>query len=178
MRNLKDLIEAKQILGCRCEIKELTSGTGGHNLGNFDSSKIADVNIVWGPYQDGYDLTGIFFNKARQKNQFTKDYFANSILFSDITEASNFEKSCNTNFYNNILYLLKWDMHTPLNYLPWMGDYSHPWTDKDYCRFFAKIGMDRECQKWMCRDVYDYRKKDFINYDTMAERTDNYPSAA
>ena len=22
-----------------------------------------------------------------------------------------------------------------------------------------------ECQKWMCRDVYDYRIKDFVDYE-------------
>ena len=25
--------------------------------------------------------------------------------------------------------------------------------------------MSEECQKWMCRDVYDYRIKDFVDYE-------------
>ena len=62
------------------------------------------------------------------------------------------------------MYLFKLDMHTPFKFLPWMKDYSHTWTDEDYCKFFAKYGMSEECQKWMCRDVDDYRIKDFINY--------------
>ena len=85
-----------------------------------------------------------------------------SIKFRTEQEARNFEKSCNTNFYQNIMYLLKCDMHSPLKYLPWMEDYSHPWTDQDYCRFFGALGLSPECQKWMCREVYDYRTKDFI----------------
>ena len=85
-----------------------------------------------------------------------------SIKFKSEDEARNFEKSCSTNFYQNIVYLLKCDMHTPLKYLPWMGDYSHPWTDRDYCLFFGALGMSEECQRWMCREVYDYRVKDFI----------------
>lgn len=88
-----------------------------------------------------------------------------SIKFKNKKEAVNFEKSCNTNFYNNILYLLKLDKNMPIRFLPWMGDYTTPWTDKDYCKFFGKIGMSKECQKWMCREVYDYRVKDFIRYD-------------
>ena len=63
------------------------------------------------------------------------------------------------------MYLFKLDMHTPFKFLPWMKDYSHAWTDEDYCKFFAKYGMSEECQKWMCRDVYDYRIKDFVDYE-------------
>ena len=63
------------------------------------------------------------------------------------------------------MYLFKLDMHTPFKFLPWMKDYSHTWTDEDYCKFFAKYGMSEECQKWMRRDVYDYRIKDFVDYE-------------
>ena len=62
------------------------------------------------------------------------------------------------------MYLLKLDMHTPLKFLPWMEDYSYQWSDEDFCKFFGKLGMSKECQEWMCRDVDDYRIKDFINY--------------
>lgn len=119
------------------------------------------VNVFY----NGFDRNGVEWMKTRKQTMGKKESgapFPDSIKFRTEKEAINFVKSCNTNFYNNILYLLKMDMHTPLNFLPWMGDYSHPWTDEDYCRFFAKIGMDRECQKWMCRDVYDYRIKDYI----------------
>lgn len=119
------------------------------------------VNI----FHNGFDRNGVEWMKTRKQTKGKKypgEPFPHSIKFRSEKEAINFEKSCNTNFYNNILYLLKHNSHIPLRFLPWMGDYSHPWTDDDYCRFFAKIGMDRECQKWMCRDVYDYRIKDYI----------------
>ena len=80
--------------------------------------------------------------------------------------------SCNTVFYCNILYLFRLDQNTPFIGLPYMEDYSHPWTDEDYCEFFGKLGMSEDCQKWMCRDVYDYRVKDFINYETFDEESD------
>ena len=38
------------------------------------------------------------------------------------------------------------------------------WSDEDFCKFFGKLGMSKECQEWMCREVSDYRTKDFINY--------------
>ena len=163
---LKDFIETKAVSGFRCEVKEMASGTGGHNLGNFDSSKIADVNIIWGPYSDGYTKDGKFFTATRQKNQFTKSYFAYSILFTTLDEADNFYKSCNTKFYRRLVQLLKWDVHVPLGFLPYMEDYSKVWTDEDYCKFF---GLTEEESEFMCRKVDDYRVKDFINYINLDE---------
>lgn len=163
---LKDYIETKAVNGFRCEVKELTSGTGGHNLGNAESSKIADVNIVWGPYTDGYTQGGVFFTETRQKNQFTKSYFANSIKFESLEQAANFYRSCNTKFYRRLVQLLKWDVHVPLQFLPYMEDYSKVWTDADYCEFF---GLTDEEAEFMCRTVDDYRVKDFINYISLEE---------
>lgn len=119
------------------------------------------VNVFHNGYADGVE-----WMKTRRQTQGKKtsgDPFPDSIKFRSEKEAINFEMSCNTNFYNNILHLLKpGGRNTPLNYLPWMEDYTHPWSDEDYCRFFAKYGLDRECQKWMCRDVFDYRVKDYL----------------
>ena len=163
---LKNYIETKAVSGFRCEVKELTSGTGGHNLGNAESSKIADVNIVWGPYTNGYTQDGKFFTEARQKNQFTKSYFANSISFETLEQANNFFLSCNTKFYRRLTQLLKWDVHVPLRFLPYMEDYSKVWTDEDYCKFF---NLTEEESEFMCRTVDDYRIKDFINYITLED---------
>ena len=116
---------------------------------------------------DGKNDDGIWWSKTRNKNASTKEDgspFPHSISFNTKEEALNFQASCNTNFYNNILYMFKLDMNTPLKFLPWMQDYSHPWTNEDYCEFFGKLGMSESCQTWMCRDVYDYRVKDYIDY--------------
>ena len=146
MPNLKKRVEEKVVNGFRCEVKEMSSGTGGHNLGNYGSSKIADVNIIWGPYTDGYSKDGKFFTDNRQKNQFTKGYFAYSILFNTIECATNFYLSCNTKFYRRLVHLFKFDVHTPLRFLPYMGEainpltnlkgYESAWTDEAFCKFF------------------------------------------
>ena len=164
MSNLKEHVEEKAVKGFRCEVKEMSSGTGGHNLGNYESSKIADVNIIWGPYTDGYSQDGKFFTDSRQKNQFTKGHFAYSILFNTLEEATNFYLSCNTKFYRRLVHLFKFDVHTPLRFLPYMEDYSKVWTDKDYCEVF---GLNEEESEFMCKDIDDYRIKDFINYITL-----------
>ena len=166
MTTLHDKLDQNVVDGFRCEVKKLTSGTGGHNLGNYDSSKVADVNIVWGPYTDGYTKYGNFFTAGRQKNQFTKDYFANSIKFNSLDLANNFYLSCNTNFYRRLIHLFKWDVNVPLRFLPYMEDYSKVWTDEDYCKFFD---LTEEESEFMCRKVDDYRVKDFINYINLDE---------
>lgn len=108
--------------------------------------------------------SGCFIHPARWYEDPQATYKKNSdqVKFRTEREAKNFETSCCTNFYQNIVYLLKCDMHSPLKFLPWMEDYSNAWTDEDYCRFFGALGMSTECQRWMCREVYDYRVKDFI----------------
>ena len=166
MTTLHDKLDQNVVDGFRCEVKKLTSGTGGHNLGDYDSSKVADVNIVWGPYTDGYTKDGNFFTAGRQKNQFTKDYFANSIKFNSLDLANNFYLSCNTNFYRRLIHLFKWDVNVPLRFLPYMEDYSKVWTDEDYCKFFD---LTEEESEFMCRKVDDYRIKDFINYINLDE---------
>ena len=166
MTTLHDKLDQNVVDGFRCEVKKLTSGTGGHNLGDYDSSKVADVNIVWGPYTDGYTKDGNFFTAGRQKNQFTKDYFANSIKFNSLDLANNFYLSCNTNFYRRLIHLFKWDVNVPLRFLPYMEDYSKVWTDEDYCKFFD---LTEEESEFMCKKVDDYRVKDFINYINLDE---------
>ena len=166
MTTLHDKLDQNVVDGFRCEVKKLTSGTGGHNLGDYDSSKVADVNIVWGPYTDGYTKDGNFFTAGRQKNQFTKDYFANSIKFNSLDLANNFYLSCNTNFYRRLIHLFKWDVNVPLRFLPYMEDYSKVWTDEDYCKFFD---LTKEESEFMCRKVDDYRVKDFVNYINLDE---------
>ena len=166
MTTLHDKLDQNVVDGFRCEVKKLTSGTGGHNLGDYDSSKVADVNIVWGPYTDGYTKDGNFFTAGRQKNQFTKDYFANSIKFNSLDLANNFYLSCNTNFYRRLIHLFKWDVNVPLRFLPYMEDYSKVWTDEDYCKFFD---LTEEESEFMCRKADDYRVKDFINYINLDE---------
>ena len=166
--NLSNVDEKNKVDGWRCQILNVIP------IGrpNDDSNRLISNDLFHGitnvVFYDGYDENGIEWMKLRNKNQYTKESsspFPHSIKFKSKEEALNFQESCRTKFYNNIMYLFKLDMQTPFKFLPWMEDYSHTWTDEDYCKFFAKYGMSEECQKWMCRDVDDYRIKDFVDYE-------------
>ena len=172
--NLAQVDDVKKVDGWRCQILDVIP-TG---RPNDNSNRIISNDLFHGikkvVFFDGKDEDGIWWSETRNRNQYTKEVgmpIPHSIKFSSKEEALNFQESCQTNFYRNIMYLFKLDMHTPLKFLPWMKDYSHPWTDEDYCEFFGKLGMSEECQKWMCRDVYDYRVKDFVDYENFDEKS-------
>jgi len=162
--NLGDFIEKNKIDGIRCPLNLINPI---ECLGDSTYRKKSCCNLFQlnenSVFCNGYDAKGEEWVKRNGKD--SGSTFPHSIKFPTMKEARNFESSCNTNFYNNIIYLLKSDQHTPIKFLPWMQDYSHPWTDKDYCEFFGKLGMSKACQEWMCREVPDYRIKDFILYE-------------
>lgn len=165
--NLKSHCDKNVMDGVRVQIMEIKpiGGSGAEKrkpLTNFYLYMFPDVFV------DGFNKDGIFWSKGRKQNQFSKQEgtpFPYSIKFDTQEEANNFVLSNKTKFIQNFNYLLQLDMHTPLSFLPWMEDYSHPWTDEDYCKFFGDLGMSKECQEWMCRTVDDYRVKDFIDYE-------------
>ena len=173
--NIAQYDERDKIDGWRCQIdKAILFGDKNHRLSDKEVDRKGRCNFFGlrknNVFEDGRDENGRYWTETRSKNQFTKSVgtpFPHSIKFNSKEEALNFQASCNTNFFSNIIYLLKFDQATPLDFLPWMKDYSHTWTDEDYCKFFAKYGMSEECQKWMCRDVYDYRIKDFVDYEKL-----------
>jgi hypothetical protein len=170
--NLDEHIEKNKIEGHRCivnkivligDIRHTTSNNINDRMRFCDIFSLKNKNVFY----NGFNEEGIFWTDSMAKNQYTKEIgtpFPHSIEFKTKEEAVNFESSCRSVFYKNIVYLLKFNHDTPLKFLPWMQDYSHPWTDKDYCEFFGRLGMSKECQEWMCRDVYDYRVKDYIDY--------------
>lgn len=165
--NLQEHIDENQVDGWRVQIKALTA-IDPHIHSMSETDRKGQCNVFGmnqhNVFHNGFDGDVEWMNTRRQTTgkKAPGSPIPFSIKFRSEEEARNFEKSCNTNFYQNIMYLMKCDMHSPLKYLPWMGDYSYPWTDRDYCRFFGTLGMSPECQKWMCRDVYDYRTKDYI----------------
>ena len=165
--NLYQHIEPDRLDGWRVQVKDLTAiAPHIHSLSETDRKGQGNVfggnkhNVFYNGFEG--DVEWMDTRRQTTGKRSSGSPIPYSIKFGTEREARNFEKSCCTNFYQNIMYLLKCDMHSPLKYLPWMGDYTHPWTDEDYCRFFAALGMSKECQRWMCREVYDYRVKDFI----------------
>ncbi|MBQ4197864.1 MAG: hypothetical protein II659_08490 [Bacteroidales bacterium] len=165
--NLEEHIDKNKVDGWRVQIKALTA-IDPHIHSMSETDRKGQCNVFGGNkfnvFFNGFDGDVEWMNTRRQTTgkKVSGAPLPYSIKFGSEEEARNFEKSCNTKFYQNIMYLLKCDMHSPLKYLPWMGDYTHPWSDEDYCRYFGALGLSQECQKWMCREVYDYRTKDFL----------------
>ena len=59
-----------------------------------------------------------------------------SIKFNTTTEAQNFYDSFFTKFYTWLCNITKMQQHLTPILLPWLGDYTHPWTDDDLYKYF------------------------------------------
>ena len=59
-----------------------------------------------------------------------------TVNFETEEESINFFNSLQTKFYIFISRCIKRDMHVPWRYTPWLGDYTHPWTDNDLYQYF------------------------------------------
>ncbi|MCF0126193.1 MAG: hypothetical protein HUJ68_10660, partial [Clostridia bacterium] len=84
------------------------------------------------------------------------------LSFNTEKERRNFYDSCFCNFYKNLMAFSKRTISVPRSFLPYMNDYSKVWTDEDYCKYF---NLTKEESEFMCREVEDYRVKDFIEYE-------------
>ena len=75
-------------------------------------------------------------------NQYTKktEELPESLPFTTKAEAQNFIDSYNTKFLKTCLGFLHVDMHIHPEYLPYMPDYTQPWTDKRFCEYFEITG--------------------------------------
>ena len=75
-------------------------------------------------------------------NQYTKktEELPESLPFTTKAEAQNFIDSYNTKFLKTCLGFLHVDMHIHPEYLPYMPDYTQPWTDKRFCEYFGITG--------------------------------------
>ena len=75
-------------------------------------------------------------------NQYTKktEELPESLPFTTKAEAQNFIDSYNTKFLKTCLGFLHVDMHIHPEYLPYMSDYTQPWTDKRFCEYFEITG--------------------------------------
>jgi hypothetical protein len=164
--SLFDKAENNKIDGTRCEIREIMPIVFNHS-GEYHKRQCVEVvnsscDVI---FIDGKKLNGEPWYSGRAAGKYSKslnDPIPWSIKFSSVSVAKNFSNSCTSNFYKNFIYLIKFDMHAPLKFIPYMGDYSHVWTDEDYCKFF---GLTKEESEFMCRKVDDYRVKDFIKYE-------------
>lgn len=59
-----------------------------------------------------------------------------TVNFETEEESTNFFNSLQTKFYKFINVCIKRDMYVQWRYAPWLGDYTHPWTDEDLYKYF------------------------------------------
>lgn len=163
--NLLMHVDKQMLDGWRCEVKEIVPISTYTDRNDawirLEANQISKINAV---YFNGYDDNNKWWSETRAKGKFNKqvgDPFPWSVKFNSKEEATNFNLSIRGNFIFNFRQLITYDMHTPFKFIPYMGDYSHIWTDEDYCKFFNLTENESE---FMCRQVNDYRLKDFINY--------------
>ena len=69
-----------------------------------------------------------------------QNYVCKSIKFNSLSEANNFYNSYNTKVLTYICKVSCQQQHIQLQKLPFMNDYSQPWTDKRLCEFFNITG--------------------------------------
>lgn len=106
----------------------------------FGSGKNYDIvsTIHSEPYHNYSDFLKRTFKK---KDVNEKDPAKQQFLeFNSYNEAKNFIASTKTEFFYFINVLLKIDQNVPLNFLPYMNDYTKSWTNKHFCEYFEITG--------------------------------------
>ena len=83
--------------------------------------------------KDLYEFTSPRLDVAKSKKTSCGHRTVN---FETEEESINFFNSLQTKFYIFINRCIKRDMNTPWRYTPYLGDYTHPWTDKDLYEYF------------------------------------------
>jgi len=95
-------------------------------------------------YKDGFTLDGKLYwtennlNGGHGVKEFKKDAkLPMSIPFKTYEEAFNFENSTKTKFHHYMVSKMKTDQHFPFKFVPYLGDYTHPWTDDMLYKYFG-----------------------------------------
>jgi hypothetical protein len=137
-QSLGSLSEKNKINGIRVPLKSIVPLIGS---GNRDFTyKLFAYDVCYDYFtKDGFLEDGKYWTTRAQKNQYTKSEGATSPLsieFNTENEARNFINSTNTEVYKFINIITKNDMHTQLNYLPFLGDYSFEWDNNDISSYF------------------------------------------
>ena len=84
--------------------------------------------------KDFYEFTSPRLDVAKSKKTSCRQHTVN---FETEEESINFFNSLQTKFYKFINVCIKRDMEIPWQYAPWLGDYTHQWTDGDLYKYFA-----------------------------------------
>lgn len=75
-------------------------------------------------------------NKFKKADVTNNDKDENFVCFNSYEEANNFIEYTRTAFMHFLIKIFKRDVHVPLSALPYLSDYTHPWTDKTLYEYF------------------------------------------
>lgn len=151
--NLQSVIEEDKKDGIRVKVNRVQSNgvtdTGRRNfIGRYQTLIAIDGNV------NGRDWT-----ECVQKNKNSRDIGATipySIRFNTIEEAKNFVSSLSTSFWVYLMLKLHLGLDVPNRQLPFMKDYSTPWTSE---RFYECFGITSEEQTIIEKTVVEAKKQ-------------------
>ncbi|MFQ6703489.1 MAG: DEAD/DEAH box helicase family protein, partial [Alphaproteobacteria bacterium] len=150
---IKKKIEEERISGIRVKVNEIQDNGRAGNGGRKSYIGLYQTFLVKDGLIDGKDWTQFI-----QKNQHSRQAGAMlpySIAFANEETAKNFIDSTKTCFFQYLLLKMHQDIHMPNQWLPFMNDYSEPWTDE---RFYAYFDITPDEQKIIKKTVKDAKK--------------------
>ena len=141
---LKNVVEENKLDGWREKVDFIRP------LPQFDPRRGKSYDVPWkGAYRYVFSHSYIFYNGKRDgkwwseigvKNQYTKapgEPIPLSIKFNTETETRNFENSLSTVFMQFIKRSYqRGGVNVPLVHIPFMNDYTKPWTDDRFKKYF------------------------------------------
>ena len=100
---------------------------------------------------------GDIWNSKKYKSKSLAKDKPFGIYFDTYKEAINFYNSCLTECYKYIVSVFKHQGGVPLGYLPFMDDYTEPWTNE---RFFKYYKISKDKQKEIIESMKPYMNND------------------
>ena len=144
-KTLKDVIEENKVDGWRVRVSEMrpapSFAPNSNVYINFTYYTTSSVRS-W-VYKDGFTPDEKTYwtdhntvKGSRDKSQ-VGDPIPLSIHFNTQEEAVNFENSTKTKFHRYMISKMKTDAHFPFKFVPYLGDYTHPWNDEMLYEYFG-----------------------------------------
>lgn len=126
---------------------------------HLDSSKAFKLNL---PRIHGHIDNDDFYEITSKNYKVALCVKPNKYILSFDTEdeRKNFHSSTLLNVYKFWNEFTKIGIDANVN-APWLGDYTHQWTDEDCCKRF---NLDNEQTNFICNTLNTHSIKEFINY--------------
>ena len=107
-----------------------------------DNKPLIPIRESYGIFKD-FKSKGKTVKELKDDNRYStigSPEFWECVEFKTYNEAKNFFESLKTTFYYYVMEKIMIDMNVPLKFLPFMSDYTHPWTNKRFCDYFNITG--------------------------------------